>query len=46
MVMNCLKTIDKKVDNPENQSWVNIKFEKFACHEVWHGYYIIVVILI
>ena len=33
--MNCLKTIDKKVNNPENQSWVNVKFQKFACHQVW-----------
>jgi len=27
--------VNKKVENPENQSWVNIKFQKFACHEVW-----------
>ena len=27
--------VDKKVDNPENKSWVNVKFQKFACHEVW-----------
>ena len=35
IIMNCLKTIDKKVNNPENQSWVNVKFQKFACHQVW-----------
>ena len=33
--MNCLRTSNKKVDNPENQSWVKVKFQKFACHEVW-----------
>ena len=27
--------IDKKVDNPKNQSWVNIDIQKFACHEMW-----------
>ena len=27
--------VNNKVDNPENQSWVNVKFEKFAFHEVW-----------
>ena len=26
---------DKKVNYPENQSWVNIEFQKFAYHEVW-----------
>ena len=35
LVTNCLRTIDKKVNNPENQSWVNVQFQKFACHEVW-----------
>ena len=35
LVANCLRTVDKKVNNPENQSWVNIEFQKFACHEVW-----------
>ena len=35
LLMNCLRTIDKKVDNPENRSWVNVEFQKFACHEVW-----------
>ena len=35
LVTNCLRTIDKKVDNPENQSWVNDEFQTFACHEVW-----------
>ena len=34
LVMNCLRTIDKKVNNPENP-WVNVKFQKFACLEVW-----------
>ena len=29
-----LRTIGNKVDNPENRSWVNVEFEKFACHEV------------
>ena len=24
-----------KVNYPENQSWVNVKFQKFAYHEVW-----------
>ena len=33
---NCLGTVDKKVNNPENQSRVKIEFQKFACHEdVW-----------
>ena len=27
---NCLRTTDKKVNNPENQFWVNIEFQKFA----------------
>ena len=35
LVTNCLRTVDKKVNNPENQSWVNVQFQKFACHEVW-----------
>ena len=35
LVTNCLRTIGKKVDSPENQSWVNVEFQKFACHEVW-----------
>ena len=38
LVRNCLRTIDKKVSNPENQSWVNqlnVEFQKFACYEVW-----------
>ena len=26
LVTNCMRTIDKKVDNPENQSWVNVGF--------------------
>ena len=25
-MVNCLRTTDKKVDNPENQSWVNVEF--------------------
>ena len=29
-----MSTTDKKVDNPENQSWVNVDFQKFACHKV------------
>ena len=35
LLMNCLRMIDKKVDSPENQSWVNVEFQKFACHEEW-----------
>ena len=35
LVMNCLRMIDKKVDNPEDQSWVKVEFQKFACQEVW-----------
>ena len=35
LVTNCLRTIDKKVNYPENQSWVNVEFRKFVCHEVW-----------
>ena len=31
---NCLRMIDKKVDNPENQSWVNVQFQMCACQEV------------
>ena len=34
MVTNCLKMIDKKVDNPENQSWDNVQFQRFACQDV------------
>ena len=30
LVTNCLRTTDKKVNNPENQFWVNIEFQKFA----------------
>ena len=26
---------DKKLDSPVNQSWDNVEFQKFACHEVW-----------
>ena len=35
LVTNCLRTTDKKVDNSENQSWVNVEFQTFACQEVW-----------
>ena len=31
MVTNCLKMIGKKVDDPENQSLVNVQFQRFAC---------------
>ena len=34
MVMNCLKMIGKKVDDPEKQSLVNVQFQRFACQEV------------
>ena len=34
-VQLCLRMTDKKVNYPENQSWVNIEFQKFAYHEVW-----------
>ena len=34
LVMNSLRTIGKKVDNPENHSWVNVEFQKFVCYEV------------
>ena len=33
LVTNCVRTTDKKVDNSENQSWVKVEFQKFACHE-------------
>ena len=33
LVMNCLRMVDKKVDNPENQSCVNVEFQTFACRE-------------
>ena len=33
LVTNCLRTIDKKVDDSENQSWVKVEFQKFACQE-------------
>ena len=31
---NCLRTADKKVNKPENQSWVNVEFQKFDFYEV------------
>ena len=34
LVTNCLRTADKKVDNQENQSWVNVEFQKSDFHEV------------
>ena len=34
LMANSLRTIDKKINNPENQSWVNVKFPE-GCHEVW-----------
>jgi len=33
-MVNCLRTIEKKINNTENQSWVNVKFPK-GCHKVW-----------
>ena len=35
LVTNCLGSIGKKIDSPENQSSVNVDFQKFACLMVW-----------
>ena len=30
-----MKAVHKNVNSPEDQSWGNIEFEKFACRVVW-----------